>query len=74
MSDIIVKYNRLNKTARQEINDFMDFLLSKQKIEKPNFLTTYKNKILKISVWSDSDLKIFDENQKLYNQWRIPEW
>ena len=74
MSEIVVKYNRLNKTARQELNDFMDFLLSKQKTDKSIFLTTYKNKILNVSIWSDSDLKIFDENQKLFNQWRVQEW
>lgn len=74
MSDIVVKYNRLNKTARQEVNDFMDFLLSKQKSEKPNFLATYKNKILRVSTWTDSDLKIFDQNQQLFNQWRVQEW
>ena len=74
MSEIVVKYNRLNKTARQELNDFMDFLLSKQKTDKPIFLTTYKNKILNVSVWSDSDLKIFEENQKLFNQLRVQEW
>ena len=74
MSDIVVKYNRLNKIARQEVNDFMDFLLSRQKTNKTNFLTTYKNKILNVSNWSDSDLKIFEENQKLFNQLRVQEW
>jgi hypothetical protein len=74
MSDIVVKYNRLNKTARQEVNDFMDFLLSKQKPNKPNFLSNYKNKILNVSVWTDSDLKIFDQNQQLFNQWKVQEW
>lgn len=74
MSDIIVKYNQLNKFARKEVNDFMDFLLSKQKTTKNTFLTTYKSKILKISVWTDADLKIFDENQKTFNQWTAPEW
>lgn len=74
MNEIVVKYNKLNKTARQELNDYMDFLLSKQKTDKPLFLTTYKNKILNVSVWTDSDLKIFDENQKLFNKWRVQEW
>ena len=74
MSDIVVKYNRLNKIARQEVNDFMDFLLSRQKTNKTNFLTTYKNKIINVSDWSDSDLKIFEENQKLFNQLRVQEW
>jgi len=67
MSAIVVKYNRLDKTARQELNDFMDFLLSKQKKDQPILLTTYKNKILNVSVWSDSDLKVFDKNEKLFN-------
>ena len=74
MSDIGIKYNRLNKTSRQEVNDFMDFLLSKQKINNPISLSTYKNKILKVSIWTDSDLKIFDKNQELFNQWRVKEW
>jgi len=74
MSELIVKYNSLNKTARQEVNDFMDFLLSKQKANNPTFLSTYKNKIIKVSTWTDSDLKIFDQNQELFNQWRVKEW
>ncbi|MHC1777015.1 MAG: hypothetical protein AB9834_16560 [Lentimicrobium sp.] len=74
MSDIVVKYNRLNKYARKEVNDFMDFLLSKQKTSKSSSLNTYKSKILKVSVWSNSDLKIFDENQKLFSHWSTPEW
>ncbi len=74
MSDIVVKYNRLNKFARKEVNDFMDFLLSKQKIPKTSFLSNYKSKILNVSVWSENDLRIFDENQESFNQWRVPEW
>lgn len=74
MDDIVLKYNRLNKTARQEVNDFMDFLLSKQKANKPGFLSAYKNNILKVSTWSDSELKVFDQNQNLFNQWRVQEW
>ena len=31
MSEIVVKYNKLDKTTRKELNDFMDFSLSKQK-------------------------------------------
>ena len=74
MSDIVVKYNRLNKFARKEVNDFMDFLLSKQKTPKTSFLNSYKSKTLNVSVWTASDLKIFDEDQKTSNQWSAPEW
>lgn len=74
MSDIVVKYNRLNKFARKEVIDFMDFLLSKQKTTKTSFLSNYKSKILNVSVWSETDVRIFDENRKLFNQWGVPEW
>ena len=74
MNDIAVKYNRLSKTARQEVNDFMDFLLSKQKTEKVKLLSNYKKRILNVSIWSDDDCKTFAENQKLFNQWNIQQW
>jgi hypothetical protein len=74
MSDIVFKYNRLNKIARQEVSDFMDFLLSKQNKPEANYLTNYKNKILSVSTWSETDLRIFEENQKVMNQWKALEW
>jgi len=72
MSDIILKYSLLNKTAKEEVNDFLDFLLSKQKSKKTN--KDYKIKIHTVSTWSDTDLAIFKNNQNLFNQWRIEEW
>lgn len=74
MSDVSIKYSLLNKAARREVDDFMDFLLSKQKKNKINPITGYKKKILTVSTWSDADLQVFDENQKIFNQWRIQEW
>ena len=72
MSDLVVKYSLLNKTAQQEVNDFLDFLLSKQKSQKT--IMDYKTKINAVSTWSDSDLAVFKINQLLFNQWRIEEW
>lgn len=72
MTDLMLKYNLLNKSAQQEVNDFLDFLLSKQKIKKTNI--DYKIKIHTVSTWSDSDLAVFKNNQSLFNQWRIEEW
>ena len=37
-------------------------------------ISDYKKKILSVSTWTDSDLKNFDDNQKLFNQWRVEEW
>jgi len=74
MNAIVVKYSTLNKTAQQELNDFMDFLLSKQENTRINLLMAYKKKILNVGIWSDSDLKIFEENRILFNQWKIQDW
>ena len=74
MADITLKYSLLNKTAKQEINDFMDFLLSRQKRNKKSPISSYKKKILNVSTWTVLDLKIFQENKKLFNQWEIREW
>ena len=74
MNAIVYKYSKLNNTAKQELNDFMDFLLSKQKNTNSQFILAYKKKILNVGVWSDDDLNIFEENNKLLNQWKVPEW
>jgi len=72
MTDIVLKYNSLNKTAQQEVNDFLDFLLIKQKTKNSN--QNYKSKILSVSTWADSDLIVFNNNQSLFNQWHIEKW
>jgi hypothetical protein len=72
MTDLVLKYNALNKTAQKQVNDFMDFLLSKQKNYKSK--VNYKSRILSVSTWSDSDLEIFRNNQTLFNSWQIEEW
>ncbi|MEX0983069.1 MAG: hypothetical protein WD577_11620 [Bacteroidales bacterium] len=74
MNDIAIKYSKLNKTRRQELNDFLDFLLSRQKNDKKNLLTGYKEKILAVSTWSDEDCKLIEKNQKAFSQWKIQEW
>lgn len=72
MTDLVLKYNALNKTAQKQVNDFMDFLLCKQKNYKSK--VNYKSRILSVSTWSDSDLEIFRNNQTLFNSWQIGEW
>jgi hypothetical protein len=74
MADITLKYSLLNNSSRQELNDFLDFLLHKQKGKRGNNLSAYKKKILGVTTWSDSDLEVFRDNQKLFNSWRIEQW
>lgn len=74
MSDMSLKYRLLDRSAKEEVNDFINFLFSRQSRKKSLSISGYKKKILSVSVWKDSDLKIFKENQKLFNSWAIQEW
>ena len=74
MNEIAIKYNQLSKTRRQEVNDFLDFLLTRQKNESKIQLSKYRKKILTVSTWDDKDCKQFEENQKAFKQWNIQEW
>ncbi|MCF8362463.1 MAG: hypothetical protein K9G70_07550 [Prolixibacteraceae bacterium] len=74
MNEIAIKYNKLNKTKRQEVSDFLDFLLTRQKNETKIHLTGYKKKILDVSTWTHEDCKKIEENQKTFDQWNIQEW
>ncbi len=75
MADIVLKYSLLSNNARKEVNDFLDFLLQKQRGKKNNSLSSYKKKILGVTTWSDSDIEVFQENQKLFNStWRPEKW
>jgi hypothetical protein len=75
MADIVLKYSLLNNSARKQVNDFLDFLLEKQREKGGNSLSSYKKKILGVTTWSDSDLEAFQVNLKLFNSsWRPEKW
>ena len=75
MADITLKYSLLNNNARKEVNDFLDFLLQKQREKRSNSFSTYKKKILGVTTWSDSDIEVFNMNEKLFNSsWRPEKW
>lgn len=74
MNDMSLKYRLLDRSAKEEVNDFINFLFSRQTSKKSLSISGYKKKILSVSVWKDSDLEIFKENQKLFNSWAIQEW
>ena len=74
MTDLALKYNLLDTSSKREVLDFMDFLLTKEtKLNKP-LKTNYKKKILKVSVWNDSDIELMFQNQQKLNQWKAQEW
>lgn len=74
MTDILLKYKLLNKSAQKEVADFIDFLLKKYPSRKKNEVKSYKEKILNVSTWTESDIEEIFENQKKLNQWKTQEW
>ena len=77
MNDLVLKYNQLNENGKVEINDFLDFLLLTKKEENPIHLNKnekYWNKIQKVSIWSDDDIKELNERISFLNNWNIEKW
>jgi len=74
MTDLALKYNLLDTSAKREVIDFMDFLLTKNIKSKKPIKTDYKKKILKVSVWSDSDINLMIQNKQKFNQWKAQDW
>jgi len=74
MTDLALKYNLLDSSAKREVLDFMDFLLTKRTKLKKSTKIDYKKKILKVSVWSDSDIEKMIENQQKFNKWEVQDW
>ena len=74
MKDIAAKYSLLDKKDKKEVNDFVDFLLNKSTNPISSKMNDYKKRIISIQKWSEDDLKVFDENNNLFNNWKIEEW
>ena len=74
MDEIIVKFGLLDPIKRQEILDFLDFLLNKQKKERVGSFKSYKEQILQVSVWSEDDISSMQTSSKQLSQWKAPEW
>jgi site-specific recombinase XerD len=73
MADIQLKYNLLDAASKKEVNDFVDFLLNKKK-KKTESISSYKKKILKVSLWTDEDIAKIEEAQKHMNNWTPLQW
>jgi hypothetical protein len=72
MLDIVLKYNMLDENARKQLNDFIDFLLSKNKKSEPD-LSEYYDRIQTVSQWSEADVEYLREIENNYN-WKVEEW
>ena len=74
MDEFLLKYNRLNRFSQKQIMDFLDFLLGKQVKKGDSFdHQNYKNKLLKVSTWSDADIEEINQSTKK-TSWEIDQW
>ncbi len=74
MNELLVKYSTLSPEGQQEVNDFLDLILLKYQDKKCFDMKAWKEKIKAVSVWSEEDVKPFEENSKVFNQWKTEEW
>lgn len=74
MDSILTKYNKLSPEVQQEVNDFLDFMLSKNESKNVFNLNKWKSKIKDVSVWTDQDIQRFEESRQQFNQWKTEEW
>jgi len=73
MEELLIKYNSLDSVLQHQVIEFVDYLLSTQKMVKRQNLSAYKKRILAVSTWSEQDCQIFEENKKYWEQWKIDE-
>lgn len=74
MDEFVVKLGMLEPFKRQELLDFLEFLLNKQTKEREGQFKTYKERILQVSVWNEDDIAELETSSKKLNQWPAPEW
>lgn len=65
MSELILKYEQLDSTRREELMDFLDFLLLRQKSKKSPNKDSYLTDIMQVSTWNKSDLEAWERELKL---------
>ena len=73
-NNLLAKYQNLSPEIQREVNDFLEFILAKYGDKKVFKMKEWKGKIKKVSTWSDEDLQIFEDNNKLFSQWQARKW
>lgn len=74
MDQLMLKYNQLSNFSKREITDFLDYLLSKETNSAKDKEEKYKNKILKVSTWTDDEIAEMERNIKTFGKWNIQKW
>jgi hypothetical protein len=74
MGELLSKFELLDSESKQQLLDYLDFLVSKKKKKAKFDVEAYRESLLKVSVWSDEDIAPIEEARQLINQWKVKEW
>lgn len=75
MGDLLSKFELLDAEGKQQVLDYLDFLLSKKKKKNAKFdVKAYRENLLKVGTWSDEDIAPIEEARQLINNWKVKEW
>ncbi len=67
-----VKMQRMTRAQQREVMDFAEFLISR---EKPSAeVSLRKERLLSVSVWSDSDVEAINRATAEVNKWNLPNY
>ena len=69
IEEITTKLHDLSPAARLEVIHFVEFLISKKRTKKSN--RRIKENLLKVSTWSEDDIKEIETVGKDFNKWPI---
>jgi hypothetical protein len=75
MNDLMQTFNQLSESQKKQLLAYADGLLLQQKAKKDDVnLATWKERILNVSTWSESDITALEENIKGMDNWKAPQW
>lgn len=74
MGDLLSKFELLDAEGKQQLLDYLDFLISKKKKKAKFDVNAYRKNLLKVSVWSEEDIAPIEEARQLVNNWKVKEW
>jgi hypothetical protein len=73
MGELVSKFELLDPEGKQQLLDFLEFLLEKRKEEKFDY-EAYRKRILTVGVWTDEEIAPLEEARQLVNNWKVQEW
>lgn len=77
MAELLLKFERLDPLGKQQLLEFLNLLLTTRATKKggPKFdVKTYRENLLKVSVWSNEDVATIEEARQHFNNWQVKEW